>query len=469
MQIGRRDFLSSVAGAGLVRAAARRRPNIVWIMADDLGYGDLGCYGQKIIRTPNLDRLAGEGTRFTDAYAGCTVCAPSRSVLMTGYHMGHTSVRSNPGGVPLLATDVTVAQCLKAAGYRTGGFGKWGLGDNGTDGVPWKHGFDEFFGYLNQVHAHYFYTDFLYRNDKRYPLPGNTNGRRTTYSHDVIADQGLDFIRRNKDAPFFCYLPYTLPHLELLVPDDSMQPYRGKVEEKPYVDARKHYADQPEARAAYAGMISRLDRDAGRVLALLKELRLEEDTVVFFTSDNGSAVPLWGEDYFHSTGGLRGHKQNVYEGGIRVPMIARWPGRIAKGVTSNHPWGFWDVMPTFCDIADCKAVSGIDGRSVLPVLVGKRQKPAEFMYWEMPRYNAKLGEFLNETPMQAVRMGEWKCVRPEPNAALELYNLRTDVRETTDLAGKERDVLGRIESYLRIARTPPRPQKDPPQDFRRET
>ena len=464
----RRQFLTSLGAAALAPAAEKRRPNIVWIMADDLGYGDLGCYGQKIIQTPNLDRLANDGTRFTQAYAGCTVCAPSRSVLMTGYHMGHTSVRSNPGGVPLLASDVTVAECLQKAGYRTGGFGKWGLGDNGTDGVPWKQGFDEFFGYLNQVHAHWFYPEFLYHNDKRYPLPANRHGRHGSYSQDVIAEKGLDFIRRHKDAPFFCYMPFTLPHLELLVPEDSMRLYRGKVEEKPYLDPRKHYADQPEARAAYAGMISRMDRDVGRVLALLRELRLDENTAVFFTSDNGSAVPLWGEDYFRSAAGLRGHKQNLYEGGIRVPMIARWPGRITKGRVSDHPWAFWDALPTLCDIGDAAAARGIDGRSVLPVLLGKSQKPAEFMYWELPRYNAKAAEFPDETPVQAARMGDWKAVRPKPNGTLELYNLRSDPYETTDLSTQEPAVLSRLEQYLRTARTPPRPQADPPQDFRRD-
>jgi arylsulfatase A-like enzyme len=469
MATTRRAFLnlSLLSAAGLAQVARPRRPNIVWIMADDLGYGDLGCYGQKIIRTPHLDRMAGEGMRFTDAYAGCTVCAPSRSVLMTGYHMGHASVRSNPGGVPLLASDVTVAECLKQGGYRTGGFGKWGLGDNGTDGAPWKQGFDEFFGYLNQVHAHWFYPEFLYDNDRRHPLPANAGGRHGTYSHDVIADRGLDFIRRNKDGPFFCYLAFTLPHLELLVPDDSMRPYRGKLDEKPYIDPRKHYADQPEARAAYAGMVSRLDRDVGRVLELLKQLRIDGNTIVFFTSDNGSAVPLWGEDYFRSTGGLRGHKQNLYEGGIRVPMIARWPGHIPRGTINDHRWAFWDVLPTLCDIAGVESPSGIDGRSVLPALHGRKQAAAEFMYWEQPRYIAAKAEFPDEIPMQAVRWGEWKALRPKPDATIELYNLSSDPGEKVDLSRTEPEVLARIEKYLSTARTPPRPQRDPPQDFRR--
>ncbi|HYI93548.1 MAG TPA: sulfatase-like hydrolase/transferase, partial [Bryobacteraceae bacterium] len=257
MPLSRRLFLSSLAASALV--GQYRRPNIVWIMADDLGYGDLGCYGQKIIKTPNLDRMAGEGMRFTQAYAGCTVCAPSRSVLMTGYHMGHTSVRSNPGGVPILDSDKTVAEYLKEAGYKTGAFGKWGLGDKGTEGAPWKQGFDEFVGYLNQVHAHWFYHEFLYHNDQRLPLAGNSENSRKTYSHDVIADKALEFIRRNKDVPFYCYMPFTVPHLELLAPEDSVAPYRGKLEEEAYIDPRKHYADQPDARATYAGMVSRLD------------------------------------------------------------------------------------------------------------------------------------------------------------------------------------------------------------------
>src|SRR5215471_17020898 len=296
--MNRRQFLA-ITAAGAVAAQSRRPPNIVWIMADDLGYGDVGCYGQQFIRTPNIDRLAKEGTRFTDAYAGCTVCAPSRSVLMTGLHTGHTSVRSNPGGVPLLASDYTVAQMLQSAGYATGGFGKWGLGDVQTDGVPSKHGFDEFFGYLHQVHAHYYYPPYLIDNEKKFPLEGNENGRRTTYSHDVIAARGLDFIRRNAARPFFCYVPFTIPHLEMLVPEDSMNEYLGKLPEgKPYITAQKHYADQPHLRAAYAGMVTRMDKDVGRVLALLKQLQLEDNTIVFFCSDNGVSAHMREDGFF---------------------------------------------------------------------------------------------------------------------------------------------------------------------------
>jgi arylsulfatase A len=464
--MNRRGFLHTAAGSvlaagALLRAEAKRPPNIVFILADDLGWGDVGCYGQKRIRTPNIDRLAAEGTRFTDAYSGCTVCAPSRSVLMTGYHMGHTSVRSNPGGVPLLKEDVTAAQVLKAAGYATGGFGKCGLGDIGTDGVPWKHGFDKFFGYLHQVHAHFYYPPLLYDNEKEFPLEGNENGKRTTYSHDVIAGAAIDFIQRNAGRPFFCYMPFTIPHWELLVPEDSLAEYKGKFpEDKPFPGG--HYAAQDYPRAAYAAMITRMDRHVGRILALLKELKLEENTVVFFTSDNGPAMSLRQDDYFNSAGPFRGHKQNLYEGGIRVPMIARWPGHIGAGALSDFAWSFADFLPTAAELAGAAAPKGLDGFSVVPTLLGKKQAPHEFLYWELPRYDAKQGTFMPGTPMQAVRMGEWKAVRPAPGAPLELYNLKRDSGETANLAADNPKVMARIEEYLKTARVEPRPQKDPP-------
>jgi len=388
----RRDFLAASLAGGLgwtLSCASKkpaRPPNIVFLMADDLGYGDLGCYGQTRIRTPNIDRLAAEGMKFTDAYAGCTVCAPSRSVLMTGLHMGHTSVRSNPGGVPLLAEDVTVAEILKQAGYATGCFGKWGLGDIGTDGVPWKQGFDEFFGYLHQVHAHFYYPEFLYKNDQEYPLPGNENKHRSTYSHDVIAEQAREFIRNHKDQPFFCYVPFTIPHL--------------------------------------------------RMMALVAELGIDENTLVIFTSDNGAATPLWDpEDYFNSAGGFRGHKQNFYEGGIRVPLVARWPGRIAAGSVSHLPCAFCDFLPTACELSGQGIPPYTDGISILPALLGKgKQKEHEFLYWELPRYNNTTHQFREEIPRQAVRMGNWKAVRPVPDGPLELYNLEADPKETTNVA-----------------------------------
>jgi len=462
-RLSRRQFL---AGASLAGAAPRRPPNIVFILADDLGWGDLGCYGQRWIRTPNLDRLAREGARFTDAYAGCTVCAPSRSVLMTGYHMGHTSVRANTGGIPLRAEDVTVAEVLRQAGYATGCFGKWGLGDIGTEGVPWNQGFEEFFGYLHQIHAHFYYPPYLWENDRRFPLKGNEGGRRVTYSHDVIAGRALDFIRRRRDRPFFCYIPFTIPHWELLVPEDSLAEYRGKIPEAgPYLDPRRHYADQATPRAAYAAMITRLDRDVGRLLALLAELGLERDTVVFFSSDNGSAERLRKDEFFRSCGPFRGHKQNLYEGGIRTPMIVRWPGRIPAGRVSDFPWAFQDFLPTAAELAGTPAPQGLDGISVLPTLLGRRQRGHEFLYWELPRYDAKSGTFPNERPMQALRMGRWKAVRPAPEAPLELYDLGRDAGETENLAGRRPELARRLESLMAGARTPPRPQSEPASEW----
>jgi len=461
--ISRREFLLSSTAAA---AALRRPPNIVFILGDDLGWGDLGCYGQRWIRTPNIDRLAREGTRFTDAYAGCTVCAPSRSVLMTGYHMGHTSVRANTGGVPLLAEDFTVAELLRQAGYATGCFGKWGLGDIGTDGVPWKQGFDEFFGYLHQIHAHFYYPPYLWENDRKFYLPGNEKGRRTTYSHDVIAERALNFIRRRREKPFFCYIPFTIPHWELLVPEDSLAEYRGKIPEAgPYLDPRRHYSDQETPRAAYAAMITRMDRDVGRILNLLAELELERDTIVFFSSDNGAAERLRKDEFFQSCGPFRGHKQNLYEGGIRTPMIVRWPGKVPAGRVSDFAWCFQDFLPTAAELAGVPAPKGIDGISVLPTLLGRRQTGHSYLYWELPRYDAKTGTFPQEVPMQALRQGNWKAVRPQPDGPLELYDLSRDAGESTNLVSQRPDVLRRLESLLATARTPPRPQSQPASEW----
>lgn len=465
----RRSFLrqaalgSATASLGhALFAQGTRPPNIVLIMADDLGYGDLGCYGQKQIRTPSIDRLAAEGMRFTDAYAGCTVCAPSRSVLMTGYHMGHTSVRGNTGGQSLAESDITMAMVLKQAGYATGGFGKWGLGDRGTPGAPSKKGFDEFFGYLHQVHAHNYYPKVLVHNEELYPLAGNDGRRGSTYSQDVITEKALAFIERNRQQPFFCYFPSTMPHWELLVPEDSFREYRGKFPEKGFSRPNSRYADQPEMRAAYAAMVTRLDREVGRVVDLVKKLGQEENTLFLFTSDNGGAMGILGEDYFGTSGGFRGHKQNLYEGGIRTPMIVRWKDRIAGGQTSSLPWSFCDLLPTLAEIAGAKAPAGIDGVSVAPTFLGKRQvRKPEWQYWELPRWIAKESKFAEETPMQAARNGDWKVVRPEPNGPLELYNLRKDRAESTNLAAKEPAILARMEKYLASARTQPRNLYEP--------
>lgn len=471
MPRSRREFLTALPVVAPAAAAAaaqhlpsgRRPPNIVFILADDLGLGDLGCYGQKIIRTPNIDRLAREGMRFTGAYSGCTVCAPSRSVLMTGYHMGHTSVRGNTGGQSLSPTDVTIAQLLRQAGYATGGFGKWGLGDLGTEGVPWKKGFDRFFGYLHQIHAHFFYPRILVDNGERYPLAGNEGGGRQTYSHDVIAGKALEFIETNKDRPFFCYVPFTIPHWELLVPEDSLAEYRGTMPERAFIDERKHYADQPEGRAAYAGMITRMDRDVGRIAALIGKLGLARDTIIFFSSDNGAATRLKKEEYFNSTAGLRGHKQNLYEGGIRTPLIARWPGRIKPGSTASHLCSFADVLPTLCEFAGVRPPAGIDGISFAPTLRGreKQQRKPAYLYWELPRFDGQTKRFRDEPPMAAARAGDWKILRPAHDAPAELYNLREDPSEERDLAKENPAQLARLEKILSSARTEPRSLYEP--------
>lgn len=467
--LSRRSFMGQAARLGAVStlgfaacSQASRPPNIVLIVADDLGYGDLGCYGQKQIRTPNVDRLAAEGLRFTDAYAGCTVCAPSRSVLMTGYHMGHTSVRGNDGGLSLAESDVTLAMLLKDVGYATGGYGKWGLGDRGSVGAPPKKGFDEFVGYLNQRHAHNYYPKMLVENEDLLPLPENENGKHGTYSQDLITERALGFIERNAERPFFCYMPMTLPHWELLVPEDSFAEYRGKFPENAFVsEPPSRYASQPEMRAAYAGMITRMDRDVGRVMDLVQKLGQEENTLFIFTSDNGAAGGIIGEDYFLSSGGFRGHKQNLYEGGIRTPMIARMPGRVAAGTTSSLQWSFCDMLPTLTEFAGAKTPEGIDGISILPTILGKPQdRKPEWLYWELPRWSVN-GGFRDEVPMQAARNGDWKIVRPGPDAPLELYNLRLDRTESNDLALKEPQVFARMEAFLKTARTQPRELHDP--------
>ena len=429
------------------RAIQPRKPNIVFILADDLGYGDIGPYGQRHILTPNLDRLAAQGRKFTSAYAGAAVCAPSRSVLMTGLHTGHTPVRANAGTIPIRDEDVTLAEVLRGAGYRTGGFGKWGLGDAETSGVPTRQGFDEFFGYLHQIHAHTYFPEFLWHNERKHPLPGNANGGRAEYSADLIVERSLDFIRAHRDEPFFLYAAFTLPHGRFEVPDD--EPYGGR--------------DWPEAEKKFASMVTRLDRHVGRIMALLDELKLDRDTIVFFTSDNGG-VSADGHDVtrFSSNGPFRGQKTTLYEGGIRVPMIVRWPGRVAAKTTSDVPWGFWDVLPTLAELAGTKAPSGLDGISMVPEIVGDRataRTPAtrEFFYWEHLEFNRQASALRAETMIQAVRMGEWKAVRPRPGAPLQLYDLAHDSGEANDAAARHPDIVAKIESYLATARTPPRP------------
>jgi len=412
-------------------SAVGRRPNIIFILADDLGYGDLGCYGQKVIKTPCVDKIAAEGVRFTDCYAGSTVCAPSRCALMTGLHTGHCHIRGN-ALVPLRRQDVTVAEILKRAGYATGIFGKWGLGEPDTAGIPNKKGFDEWFGYLNQTHAHNYYPDYLWDNEKKYPLDGKT------YTHDLFTQRALDFVKRHKSEPFFLYLAYTIPHA-----NNELAAKTGNGMEVPS-DAPYSAEPWPAPEKNRAAMITRMDADIGKLMALLKSLGLDESTMVLFASDNGpNKEGGCNPTFFHNAGPLRGIKRDLYDGGIRDPMIVRWPGKVRAGAVSNQVWAFWDFLPTAAEIAGAHAPAGIDGISMLPAILGKPQKSHEFLYWEFHEGGFK----------QGVRMGDWKAVRLAPGQPLELYDLKTDIGEKNNVAGEHPDVVARIEEYLKTART----------------
>jgi arylsulfatase A-like enzyme len=445
----RRDLLR-LSGLPMAASLARgqqaqkpAQPNFVFIMADDLGVYDLGCYGQKLIRTPNIDRLAEGGMRFSDCYAGASVCAPSRSVLMTGQHTGHTRVRSNMsmrtgGRVSLTEDDTTVAQVLKGPewrdaydeerAYATAIFGKWGLGEPGTPGLPNDHGFDEWYGFLNQQHAHGHYPEYLWRNRTREQLKGNLGGRRREYASDLFAREALYFIDRHRYEPFFLYFTPTVPHAKFETPD--LGPYASQ--------------SWPEAAKNYAAMVTRMDSYVGSIMAKLKETGLEENTVVFFTSDNGGTF-----DYkpFGTMGPLRARKGSIYEGGTRIPSIVRWPGKVKAGSVSDHPWAFWDVLPTLADLAGVRGIPrNVDGVSIAPTLLGKKQDAARPLYWES--FGGGGSGF-----HQAVRMGRWKGVRHGLDAALELYDLSSDIGESKDVAASQGDVVRAMEDFLRGCRT----------------
>ena len=446
ISLGRGD-VSSAAEKPAVKPA--EKPNIIFILSDDLGYGDLGCYGQERIKTPHIDRIAAEGLRFTDCYAGSTVCAPSRCTLMTGYHTGHARIRGN-ALVPLQPGDVTVAEVLKQAGYATGIIGKWGLGDAGTTGTPNKKGFDYWFGYLNQNHAHNYYPDFLWRNDQKVPLPNvvpavrgrefgsGVAAKKVVYSEELFAQESLDFVSNHAKSPFFLYLAFTIPHANNEAKPNGMEvPDLGIYGREPW----------PAPEKGKAAMITRMDADVGRLMAKLRELAIDRNTIVFFTSDNGPHLE-GGVDpkFFHSSGPLQGAKRSLHDGGIREPMLVRWPGRIAAGRVSDLPWAFWDVLPTLAELAGADAMipAGIDGISVVPTLLDQGvQKHHEFLYWE----------FHEGPSQQAVRMGNWKAIRKRPGAALELYDLSRDLAEHSDVADQHPDVVTRIEHYLKTARS----------------
>jgi len=449
---------AAIVAALSVGAAETPKPNLIYILADDLGIADFGCYGGRIIKTPQVDRMAREGMRFTEHYSGSTVCAPTRCVLMTGKHTGHARIRGNSGPA-LQPGDVTMAEVLKGAGYATGIVGKWGLGEAGSTGVPNKQGFDFWYGYLNQRNAHHYYPPFLWRNEDKEWFPGNPK-LRTHYSHDLFTKEALRFIDHHRDRPFFLYLAYTLSHVDLDVPEDSRAPYVGRLgEEKPYgKPGGQHYRHEKQPRATFAGMTSRLDRDVGRILDFLEQLGLDENTLVVFSSDNGP-TSAGGADpnFFDGNGIYRGIKRDLYEGGIRAPMIAWWPGRIQAGSTADHLSAHWDVLPTFAELAGVAAPPGIDGISFAPTLLGERerQRRHDHLYWEFHERGGK----------QALRQGNWKAVKvglmKNPDAAVELYDLAQDPGEQHDIADSHPEIVRRLSALIQSASSP-----DPNYSFR---
>lgn len=449
------------------RALAADKPNLIYIMVDDMGWADVGAYGSTAIATPNIDRMAAQGMRFTDAYSGCTVCAPARSSLMTGKHMGHTSVRGNSGGVSLLKSDVTLAEILKEAGYATGGFGKWGLGDLRTAGAAEKKGFDEFFGYYHQIHAHFYYPEYLIENGKHFPLAGNAGyserhkkgkpfvapdqeqGKELQFAAYEIFERMKAFIRANaaKDQPFFCYAPWTPPHSQYHLPQSD--PDWQRYSDKPWpMNARIH--------AAFCSM---MDRNLGETLELLKELQIESNTLVVFCSDNGASGRHEGS--LDSCGPLSGFKRSMLEGGIRVPFIARWPGQIQPGSVSDLPIYFPDVLPTFAELAQVtdSVPQDVDGISIVPTLLGQgEQTQHDFLYWEYLRSWSEKED--NQPVAQAIRQGYWKALH-DGKRRWRLYDLKQDIAEKNDLSESHATKLAELIALADAARVPMRPQREP--------
>ncbi len=452
--------------------AETEKPNVIFILADDLGYAELGCYGQKWIKTPHIDSLAERGMRFTQFYSGNAVCAPSRCNLLTGKHPGHAFVRDNqnppgmealrkeqgwefPGQWPIPDEEVTIAEMLKEQGYATAAIGKWGLGHFGTSGDPNKQGFDLFYGFNCQVHAHNHYPKFLWRNGQKEILPGNDrtlNGE--TYSQDKFTEVAMEFIGEHKDQPFFLYLPFAIPHLSIQAPQKSLAEYKDTIPEEEY--EHRGYLKHPYPRAGYAAMITHLDRDIGRIVELVEQLGLAEKTLIVFTSDNGPTFNRLGgsdSDFFQSAGTFRGLKGSLYEGGIRVPLVACWTGKIGASTSSDHVAALWDVMPTLAELADARQPEKSDGTSFAPTLFGKpsNQAKAEFLYWEFPGYGGQ----------QAVRRGDWKAVRQgllrtkHPDAIqTELYNLADDPGEKQNVAAEQPQIVAELEAIMHAQHVP---------------
>jgi arylsulfatase A-like enzyme len=413
------------------------KPNIIFILSDDVAQGDLGCYGQKLIETPRLDQMAAEGTRYMQAYCGTSVCAPSRSSLVTGLHMGHCPIRANreiqpEGQMPMPEGTYTVAKLLKGQGYATACIGKWGMGMFHTSGSPLKVGFDHFFGYNCQRHAHSYFPPYLYNDDQRFQLPGNARGGRQTYAQNLIADEILRWVRENKDGPFFLFYAVTLPHGRFEIDDQGI--YRDK--------------DWTNLQKNYAAMITRLDSDVGRLFDLLKDLEIDQNTIVFFSGDNGSSFnpnSEIGRKFDQTMGGkLRGFKRGMYEGALRQAAMVRWPGKVPAGRVTNEPWAFWDFLPTAAELAGASLPSDVktDGLSLVSFLKGGDAPQRDYFYWELHEGRS----------IQAIRIGDWKAVRNGPSAPIELYNLKTDVGETKDVSAQHPELVARAQSLMAAAR-----------------
>jgi len=449
--------ISSCVSKEAATAVEKTPPNIIYILADDLGYGDLACYGQEKFATPHLDQLARDGLRFTRHYSGSTVCAPSRSVLMTGLHTGHTPIRGNQevkpeGQWPLPASAETLAERLKEVGYVTGAFGKWGLGFPGSEGDPVNQGFDKFFGYNCQRYAHRYYPEYLWENEEKVYLEGNDWSTMESYAPDLIQQKTIDFIRENRDTSFFAFVPIVIPHAELVVPDDEIyQQYLGKFPETPYMGREgadygpdmviSMYCSQEYPHATFAAMVHRIDRYVGEIVKAVEKLGLSENTIIMFTSDNGPHMEGGADPrFFNSNGGLRGFKRDLYEGGVRVPFIVAWPGTIEKGGVSDHPSAFWDLLPTLGDLTGFE-LEETDGISFLPELLGGEQPEHKFLYWEFHERGGK----------QAILMDQWKAIRlnvgQNPNGPIELYNLDKDPSEEHNVAEAYPDL---VETFARM-------------------
>lgn len=459
----------ALAATGCTSAETEKMPNVIYILVDDLGIGDLSCYGQRHFTTPNIDRLASEGMIFSDHYSGSTVSAPSRASLMTGLHTGHLSVRGNremkgaEGQHPMSEEEQTLANLFKDAGYSTAAFGKWGLGYVGSVGDPNNKGFDEFFGYNCQREAHRYYPTHLWHNDQKVILEGNDTKTKAIYAPDMIQERALEYIRQKSDEPFFLYLAIVPPHAELLSPEDEiLEQFRGKFEETPYIAtsagadygsedfSSAGYCSQPEPRATFAAMVTRVDNYVGQVMDLLSELGIEDNTLVIFSSDNGTHREGGADpDFFGSNGGFRGYKRDMTDGGIRTPMIARWSGVIEAGSSSGHISAFWDMMPTFAELTHQELSLPTDGISMLPTLLGEQdQQQHEALYWEFTERGGDM----------AVRMGQWKALRlginNNPDTKIELYDITKDKQELNNLADDYPDVVEKTRQIMDREHTP---------------